>query len=55
VTPALIAGLWAGTVSAIVPGVLAVAWRPVARFAFGGFKRLLQQELLDRFDRFLEG
>jgi hypothetical protein len=25
------------------------------RMPFGGFKRLLQQELLDRFDRFLEG
>jgi hypothetical protein len=27
----------------------------LARATFGGFKRLLQQELLDRFDRFLEG
>jgi hypothetical protein len=26
-----------------------------ARKGNGGFKRLLQQELLDRFDRFLEG
>jgi hypothetical protein len=26
-----------------------------ARKPNGGFKRLLQQELLDRFDRFLEG